>query len=933
MKIDLTEAELLMIRETGFFDEPHYRGVAGLEPAQDALGHYLKIGWSLRLAPSRDVDFAFLAPYFASVGFSGPPLLTLAVLKFAGWPIYQRRDQLELLADSLRSSHHFDESYYRKNAKLLDPRLDAAFHYLLVGEKLGFKASKSFEPAYYAERNPDVVAAGLNVLCHFIQHGQFEGRRGMPVAAETAIDPSKFSASKETVVVVSHEASRTGAPILALNIAEQLATTYNVVSIVFRGGALVNEFKSVSSHLLVIKDGDRTEIELRYFVKSILNDGRKVRFAIVNSIESRDILKHLTKQFVPTIMLMHEFSSYTRPLESVRQALAWATKIVFSAQLVLDSAVSEHPNLAYLGCEVIPQGRCDLSKLISADNSRDEFAKLKRAMRPHDGEGDFVVLGAGSFHIRKGVDLFLMAAAEIARRMPDLRLRFIWIGHGYQPDRDTTYSVYVREQIDRAGLADRVQILNEVTDIEKAYAMADAFFLSSRLDPLPNVTIDASIHGLPVVCFEKASGFAEILLRDPALRGCVVPYLDVDAAATAIIDLATDGELRRQISDAIAKIGRETFEMSGYIDRLKDVGRSATGAMAQRRDDFDAIAGDPLFDQVVFLSASTSGEARVDAIKRFLAYWSFIRLAPDPLKVLPDFRRPCVGFHPQIYAQSNRLREGENPLADYIRRGYPAGPWSHTVFKPTLADCQTLGPSALRVAIHGHFHYPELIVDFLAKLRQNKSRCDLYLSTSSKEKAEYLEALTAQFELGSVVIRVVPNRGRDIGPFLTAFREELTKDYDVVGHFHGKRSVAIDAVGGEIWREFLWQHLIGDFFPTMDYVLARFEANAKLGIVFPEDPHLVGWSENHAIADALAARMEFASPLPAFHEFPVGTMFWARREALLPLFDLKLAWTDYPEEPIRDDGTILHAIERLLPLAASHAGFGFATTHIVGISR
>jgi lipopolysaccharide biosynthesis protein len=57
-------------------------------------------------------------------------------------------------------------------------------------------------------------------------------------------------------------------------------------------------------------------------------------------------------------------------------------------------------------------------------------------------------------------------------------------------------------------------------------------------------------------------------------------------------------------------------------------------------------------------------------------------------------------------------------------------------------------------------------------------------------------------------------------------------------------------------------------------------------------------------------------------------MFWARPEALQPLFDLDLTWQDYPEEPLPLDGTILHAIERLLPFVARRTGFRFATTHI-----
>jgi lipopolysaccharide biosynthesis protein len=156
----------------------------------------------------------------------------------------------------------------------------------------------------------------------------------------------------------------------------------------------------------------------------------------------------------------------------------------------------------------------------------------------------------------------------------------------------------------------------------------------------------------------------------------------------------------------------------------------------------------------------------------------------------------------------------------------------------------------------------------------------------------------------------------------------------VVGHVHGKRSLGVDqGTMGDSWREFLWQHLIGDCHPMMDLVLARFVRDAGLGMVFPDDPHLSDWDDNHEIAAGLATRMGMAEPLPPFFDFPIGTMFWARTKALQPLLALRLGWSDYPLEPVQEDGTILHAIERLLPFAARQAGYRYATTHVPGVTR
>jgi len=54
---------------------------------------------------------------------------------------------------------------------------------------------------------------------------------------------------------------------------------------------------------------------------------------------------------------------------------------------------------------------------------------------------------------------------------------------------------------------------------------------------------------------------------------------------------------------------------------------------------------------------------------------------------------------------------------------------------------------------------------------------------------------------------------------------------------------------------------------------------------------------------------------------------------LLPIFNLGLDWQDYPAEPLPYDGSILHALERLLSLVASSQGFRLALTNVTGITR
>ena len=347
--------------------------------------------------------------------------------------IDEARMLVEFTARAVRDSGLFDADDYRRRAGLA-LKVDPAVHYVTVGERLGIAPSSRFDPAYYAERYPDVGASGMCLLEHYVLHGQREGRRAQPVAAAFNEDASRFDPEKESILLVSHEASRTGAPVLALTVAQNLCTRYNVITILLRGGDLVESFARISSHLILLEDSDRDPIEYKSAVNSILPK-HPVRYAIVSSIESWLMLHVLGRAFIPTVNLIHEFSSYTRPLRAVRKSLGWTTELVFSTNATADSFRAEHPALLKRRIHVLPQGRCTLPSPAPNVDVDAEHEHLRAAMRPPGYENALVVLGAGFIHIRKGIDLFIasaMAAAKLAGKRR--QIRFAWIGGGFDPE-------------------------------------------------------------------------------------------------------------------------------------------------------------------------------------------------------------------------------------------------------------------------------------------------------------------------------------------------------------------------------------------------------------------------------------------------------------------------------------------------------------------
>lgn len=883
-----------------------------------------------------DFDAAFLDPYYRSVGLEGPPAQVFARLRTAGWPAYATRAEAQVAARAVGDSPLFDAGSYRTRAGAHAlASLDPLLHYVIVGEAMGFAPSSAFDPEYYGDRYPDVAAAGVNRLAHYLSYGRAERRRPLSVTDTLTFDRHRLDASRQTILLIAHEASRTGAPIIGYHIARRLSARYNVVAVLLGDGDLFPEFdRFCAATIGPVPRAEWHALEAGRLVRRLC-DSYRVLYAIANSIETRLLIPALAHAHVPLVTLVHEFAFYTRPASSMGYALDLSTHVVFPTDLVAHAALKEHGTLETRTMHVLPQGPCPAPVSRGSRESARALSALAEIRRQKQRDNALVVFGCGQVHIRKGVDLFLSCAAAVARVATARPVRFLWLGGGYRPEDDSDYSCFLADQIERSGLSDMVSIVDAVLDVEPAYALAEVFLLSSRLDPMPNVAIDAALRGIPVVCFEGTTGIAGLLAADPVARQSVVPYLDVTRAANVIVHLAADDGERTAIGDATRRLAREALDTDRYVARLDELGLDAVRIERQQDADAATLSADPLFDASVFVHPRQPPLTRDQAISEFVRRWCAVALAERPVSN-GLFRRPCAGFHPQIYAHGHRDRydvSAVNPLAHFVRTGRPDGPWWHEVITPDANADPRPQPGLGKVALHGHFYYAELASELLRKLDVNAWQCDLLFTTDDERKAKAIREAARRYDRGAVEVEIVPNRGRDIGPLLTVLADRL-RDYAVVGHVHGKRSPDIESAEfGEVWREFLWQHLIGDCHPMMDLILSRFVADDHLGLVFPDDPHLCDWDDNRALASDLAARMGMAVPLPPFFDFPIGTMFWARPAALGPLLQLGLSWIDYPAEPVPIDGTILHAIERLLPFAARHAGYRYATTHVPGVVR
>lgn len=233
---------------------------------------------------------------------------------------------------------------------------------------------------------------------------------------------------------------------------------------------------------------------------------------------------------------------------------------------------------------------------------------------------------------------------------------------------------------------------------------------------------------------------------------------------------------------------------------------------------------------------------------------------------------------------------------------------------------ETSSPGGTVAAII-HMFYPELAVEFRSYVQNIPGRVNLYLSVASDAARRQVLHAFGDWEKGTVEVRIMPNRGRDIAPKLIGFRD-VYDTHELVLHLHSKQSDHSSVLSR--WRYHSLENLVGTP-ETVQSIFDLFTRNLQLGMVaaahFEPVRHWVNWGHNLEEAVTLGKRMDITIDPNGVLDFPSGSMFWARSAALRPLLDLQLSFDDFPPESGQIDTTLAHAIERLYFFVCEKAGF------------
>ena len=234
-------------------------------------------------------------------------------------------------------------------------------------------------------------------------------------------------------------------------------------------------------------------------------------------------------------------------------------------------------------------------------------------------------------------------------------------------------------------------------------------------------------------------------------------------------------------------------------------------------------------------------------------------------------------------------------------------------------------PWSLTIAVHAHIYYVDLAPEIREYIENIPAPYQLFVTTDTREKAECIAvSMAGVTNAHAIDIRVVPNRGRDIGPMLVELGEVLS-GFDVVLHIHTKRSPHNPDLRG--WRRYLFQSLLGGR-RRVAAILDQFEKDEQLGCLYPQIylpviPYMRIGGNAGGIGNLLARAGRSIEELRNIDmsAFPAGFMLWFRGKAIGPFLRMKLQLDEFEIEAGQDDSTLAHAIERSIPYFAAMEGY------------
>ncbi len=369
------------------------------------------------------------------------------------------------------------------------------------------------------------------------------------------------------ILVLSHEATLTGAPIFLLKLIKYLNQHSEYKFLIFfkKSGSLLNEFKIQGKILSLENLNSNKNIITRVLIRILPLYRLKRQFykikiklfnpdlIISNTLVNSKLFEFLNIKNIKLITIVHEMKGVINQFEQLKinnskEIISKTSHFISVSNAVKKDLIDEFKIKEEM-IDVIYNNISIVSKKIIPSVEADKWKKSLNI--PSES---FIVGSCGSLIWRKGPDIFINIFKQLKNNFRIENIYFIWLGG----NQNTSWFLDLENEINNLGFKEQIKILPEVKNTTNFYNAIDIYISTAREEPYGLTIIEAGTHSKPCLAFTGSGGPESILSNDV---GILIPYGDTVTAAEEVINLKENPErlnkYSKSINDLVIKIAKQ----------------------------------------------------------------------------------------------------------------------------------------------------------------------------------------------------------------------------------------------------------------------------------------------------------------------------------------------------------------------------------------
>lgn len=372
------------------------------------------------------------------------------------------------------------------------------------------------------------------------------------------------------ILFITHETTRTGAPIALLQLLKELCQHNENIGfelLYLKGGDLLPAFEQ----LCPVHKGLNDYTIWNRIKKRILRGktGRpylsmfsKGQFDVIyaNTVVSFKVALELKRKLgIPVVGHVHESEAFMHSFSISKDDLRGIDAFISVSRLTSSCLINNYG---------VPAGKISIQYPISVWVM--ESLKNKDVVNEESfGNGHFLIglFCNGSWY--KSTELIPVIMNAFYSKYPTANCRFVVIGRIPQ---EIIYRLCF--DLKKLQLEDRIIFLGESDNPLNIEKRLDVLLLLSREESYSLVAQEAAFMSTPIIGFEGATGAAE-WISDKC--GILVPYFDFSAMADAVYSIYSDDLQRKRLGEQARNVVEEMCTINFGMDNVVHVLRDVTG--------------------------------------------------------------------------------------------------------------------------------------------------------------------------------------------------------------------------------------------------------------------------------------------------------------------------------------------------------------------